>query len=72
VESKNGDITSRGTNNQVEFQALLELLQSAKSQNIDNLHIFGDSKLVIDGMTNAVLLTKLELVNIGSILKEAS
>jgi ribonuclease HI len=62
----------RGTNNQAKFQALLELMDCVKSFNLDSIHIYGNSKLAIDWMNGVATLVELELVSIGSILKEAS
>jgi ribonuclease HI len=61
-----------GTNNRVEFQALLELLHCAKLHNVDSLQIFGYSKLVIDWISCTMVVEDLELVSIGVLLKKVS
>jgi hypothetical protein len=43
-----------------------------QNHNIDSLQIYGDSKLVIDWMTDAKVVKDLELLNIGATLKEVS
>jgi len=40
----------RGTNNEAEYKALIALLNRAIELNIADLHIYGDSKLVIEQM----------------------
>ena len=50
VDECYGKLTGKSTNNQAEYAAILNGLKMAKRNNVTQLEIYGDSKLIIEQM----------------------